>query len=486
MRLSRLVVPLLLLVALPPASSAEHGVGRRPELVRITSTPVLWPAYSPSVRDYVVRCGTDTTVRFTTWAAAGTSAVIGGLPGRTRAVRLTPGRAVTIAGRGRTGETDYHVRCLPSDFPPWNATGTGSKGTWYVLTPSLSLGAVRSHYIAIFDNHGVPVWWYRTRRVPFDAKILPGPTIAFASYPASSPEYQVRRLDGSFVRTIVSPDGRIDDHELQLRANGDYVYLVYQPKRHVDLTGVGGPADATVLEAEIEEIAPSGKLVWSWSTDGHVEIEESSRWYGTILGTPVVIPGVDGAPEMSYDFFHANAVSVSRTVVYLSLRQTDAIYAIDRATGDILWKLGGTKTPQSLTVVGDPDGQVPLGGQHDVRLLPDGTISVFDDDTFLNRPPRVIRYRIDPVARTATLVQEISDPTVTSSVCCGSARLLADGDWLVSWGGDSVVAEYTPDGVPRFRLALGDGLFSYRAAPVSTRRLGVDELRAGMDAMTSG
>jgi hypothetical protein len=88
------------------------------------------------------------------------------------------------------------------------------------------------------------------------------------------------------------------------------------------------------------------------------------------------------------------------------------------------------------------------------------------------------------VARTATLVAQLSDPAVTSSLCCGSARLLANGDWLVSWGGDPVVGEYRPDGTPVFRIAF-DGLFSYRIVAVAASRLPIDELRAGMDAMAS-
>ena len=38
------------------------------------------------------------------------------------------------------------------------------------------------------------------------------------------------------------------------------------------------------------------------------------------------------------------------------MRHTDGIYGIERSTGDILWKLGGTKTEDSLRVMGDPHG----------------------------------------------------------------------------------------------------------------------------------
>jgi len=482
MRSAALAVSLILAGALlgagaPAAKAAAHAA---PRLVRLTSNPTLYPAYSPDIHDYVVRCDPATPVRVATWAAAGTRPFIDGQPGSRSSVALKPDQQIVVEGRNAMGTADYHIRCLPADFPTWTETRTATTDKWYIVTPSLSLGKTRANYVVIFDGNGVPVWWYKANGPPLDAKLLPGPTIAFATFLASAQAYQVRGLDGKLVKRIVSPDGEIDDHELQRAANGDYVYLVYEPKQHVDLTPYGGPADGTVLEGRIEEISPAGKLVWSWSTDGHVDLSESARWYQTIISAPVGFGG-----EETYDFFHANAISVGKDVVLLSLRQTDGVYAIDRATGNILWKLGGTQTPESLTVVGDPYGNMPLGGQHDVRLQPDGTVTVFDDGTFLDRPPRAVHYAIDPVAHTATFLGQITDPAVTNSACCGSARPLADGDWLISWGGDPVVGEYAADGTPVFTLTFGDSLFSYRAVAVKHSKLGIKELRAGMDAIAA-
>jgi Arylsulfotransferase (ASST) len=473
-----MLLPLLVLAALPGAAGAGR-VARPPGLVRLTSTPVLYPAYSPAIHDYVVRCDPAKPTHFTTWAAAGTTPSIDGRTGRTASVALKPGQAVTVAGSNAAGTTAYHVRCLPSDFPTWTDTRTGSTNDWYLITPTLTFKPPYGHYLAIFDGNGVPVWWYRAPQAPLDPKLVPGPAIAFASFPVDShAAYQIRRLDGKLVRKIVSPDGLIDDHELQRDAKGDVYFLVYRPKPHVDLTSVGGPADGTVLETEIEELSPSGKLIWTWSSDGHVALSESSRWIPSILKTPASIPG----GGTGYDFFHANALALGKGYLLLSMRQTDAIYAIDRANGQILWKLGGTKTPQSLTVLNDSHAAQPLGGQHDVRLLTDGSVSAFDDATNLPRPPRAVRYAIDTTARTATLLQQVTDPAVTSSVCCGSARRVENGDWVISWGGDPVVAEYRPDGTTVFKLTF-DGLFSYRVDPVAHRRLSIEALRAGMDAM---
>ena len=35
------------------------------------------------------------------------------------------------------------------------------------------------------------------------------------------------------------------------------------------------------------------------------------------------------------------------------------------------------------------------------------------------------------------LSSSLSDPTINTSSCCGSARVLSDGNWLVSWGGEN-------------------------------------------------
>ena len=118
-----------------------------------------------------------------------------------------------------------------------------------------------------------------------------------------------------------------------------------------------------------------------------------------------------------------------------SFRHLDAVYKIEKSTGRIVWKLGGTRTPERLEVGNDPHDYT-FGAQHDARLLPDGTVTVFDNRTYLRHErPRAVRFRINEQAGTATLVQSITDPAVSRSGCCGSARRLANGDWLIGWGG---------------------------------------------------
>ena len=77
MRSATLALSLILAGALlgataPAAGAAPTGA---PRLVRLTANPTLYPAYSPDIHDYVVRCDPATPVRIATWAAAGTRPV---------------------------------------------------------------------------------------------------------------------------------------------------------------------------------------------------------------------------------------------------------------------------------------------------------------------------------------------------------------------------------------------------------------------------
>jgi hypothetical protein len=246
----------------------------------------------------------------------------------------------------------------------------------------------------------------------------------------------------------------------------------------VNLSAHGGPSDATVVDAEIQELTPAGSPVWSWNSRDHIGLDQTGGWWPTVIPNARTLP--DG--RVLYDPVHANAIEVDGSSILLSLRHTDAVYSIRRADGHVEWKLGGTTTPESLTVLNDPHPSSPFGGQHDIRRLADGTVSVHDNGSRDGRRPRAVRYWINRADKTATLVDFVSDPAIPSSNCCGSARKLDGGQWLVSWGGLPIVAQYAPDDSLAAKLTFS-GFFSYRPVPVPQTQVGAATLRQAMDTM---
>jgi hypothetical protein len=469
--------------ALAPTGAAAAGG------VDVSSDPGLFPRFATGTHDYVVRCDWRAPVRLSVRARGGSTVAVGGFPARggtfETPVVLRPGRAFGFAVRSGGRDREYNVRCLPDDFPRWDAERSGRpQADYYVVAPGLHRRG--SGYAAIFDDHGVPVWWMKDDPVPFNASLTPDGGIAWTQLtrehsPRSSGHFDEYALDGSRVRTFSARSGPLDLHELRVLRNGHFLAIRYVPRYHQSLAWWGGPADAGVLDGEIQELDSTGRPVWRWSTHRHVQLDETSAWRHRLLveQKPIPLPGGN-----VYDTAHMNSIDVVGDKLVFSLRHTDGIYEIDRGTGRVVWKLGGTATAKSLAVVGDPL-QPSLDGQHDARISADGRLlTAYDNGILRRRPPRAVQFRLDLGKRTATLVNAVSFAPASVSTCCGSARRLAGGNWVISWGNTPWVTELTGEGdpvlAPRFPARA-----SYRAEPVLAGTLTRRALRAGMDAMAA-
>ena len=454
-----------------------------PDDLTVETTPELFPAFDRDISDYVVRCaGGD--VELAGQAKPGMTASVDGSGFNSgqfsQTVDLASGQAFSFTTNASTTSgsinRQYHVRCLPDDFPTWSFDRVSQpQEEWYLVTPSLFTpqpGA--GNFVVFFDEFGVPVWWYRASVNPIDAKVLSDGSLAWIGFgappdfaPPPDVGYELHQLNGDLKRIVRTVGVTTDMHDLQEVGDGNLLLLAYPPREHVDLSSYGRSVDETVTDAEIQEIDSDGNLVWSWNSKDHVELAESSSSYWR--------PGW-------VDLAHINSVEVDGPSLLISLRHSNAVYKISRANGEIEWKLGGTPIAQSLAVINDPHAVDPLGGQHDARLLADGTITIHDNGTTLGRPPRAVRYEIDETAQTATLLESLADPDVPVSGCCGSARRSDSGSWLMSWGAGDLVTEFDNSGNRTFRLSF-DGTFSYRAFPVPPGRIGRQAMRAAMEEM---
>jgi hypothetical protein len=468
--------------------------------VTVSTRPALRPAFDRAVSDYVTRCKPGRPLRVFVHADDGDRVSVAGGKRRggtfEKRVGGEPDRAFTIRLHSGDRTTAHHVRCLPEDFPGWSFKAKGdAQAQWYVVAPS---GGGKAGYVAIFDADGVPVWWWHSSSYgPWDAKLLPDGTLAWARFfgdhfglRGNRNAYEIRRLDGTLVRLVRTAGSSTDTHDMQELPNGDYLALTYRPRHHVDLSHDprGGPSNVTVFDGEIQELTPRGKVVWRWNSKDHIPPSwttgtGSRGWW--FHNSPDNQPGY----EHTRDLVHLNSVEPDGDGLIVSARHLDSILRIDRKTGDVDWKLGGKQVPgKSLAVTGAPPGytgEALFGGQHDARLWQDGSVTVHDNGSWHYRAPVVDRFRVDTVLRTATLVERITNPEVDFSTAIGGARKLSGGNWAVAWGNSPLFTEQTPDGAVVRRFALGDKLVTYRVAPIEPGRLNAAALRRGMNRMTA-
>jgi hypothetical protein len=443
--------------------------------LKITTSTTLYPVFDPTISDYVATTPSGSSLQVTVNAPAGTQVSVDGYPSRSLAfttqVKITAGQSFPIVVNSSGSSKTYYVRCLPTDFPTWTTERPGTpQAEYYVFAPDLPLGnGATRQYIIIADGYGVPVWWYRSTNEPRSFLFLPNSDIAWIG----STTAEEHQLNGALVRTFSVDSligGIFDFHEIQQLPNGDYIIIADVTRGGVDLTAYGGIVNDSVIDNVIEEIAPNGALVWHWSAMDHISAAETDPvWWSQYITN--MFPA---------DPYHMNSVEPDGNGFVVSFRHLDAVIRIDKASGNIVWKLGGTHGPVSLTFNGDTYGN--FGGQHDARMLPDGTLTVHDNGTPQGRAPRAVRYSIDTVARTATFAEQVNDPDVSASECCGSARKMSGGDWVMSWGQNPVVTELTPAGGRVFRMTFKEPYFSYRALPVAFGVLSRAALRSGMDA----
>jgi hypothetical protein len=418
----------------------------------------LIPTFSPDVQDYYIRCAAGTNdVRVSVTDSSGSSTTIDA---------LVPDQALVIRNQ-------YWIRCLPPDFPTITTAYPSTKmpTDGYYLLNSVP-------YAMVLDIRGTPVWYARGASVAnVDSQetnlisLMPASTAPFGY--GTTTDFELHTL-GTETTTVVRASGTsTDGHELRLLPNGDYLLFTYPLKPQVDLTGLEAfGAAETLADCEIQEVDPTGQVVWSWFASDHVDAvtESIEPQENTVDGQTVI------------DAFHCNSIDVaSNGDLLVSLRHTNAVFYVDRTTGKVVWKLGGTPISKDgaalVRVTGDPAGGFNL--QHDARFRPGGNVSLFDDHGASVGVARGVEYALDHDGGTATVAWQFLG--VDPSSFEGSFRRYPDGESVIGWGGSApdprVVTEVDSDGDDVLDISFAPTTSPYRAVKVPLSRLDIGLMR---------
>jgi hypothetical protein len=237
----------------------------------------------------------------------------------------------------------------------------------------------------------------------------------------------------------------MDLHEFQLNKQGDALFTVYSPIR-VHLPGTPEGKLSPLLDSIVQEVdIRTGLVVWEWHSYGHIPLETSQA-------TP--------QNSASYDAFHINGIqSLARDRVLISARDTSAVYKVDRATGRILWTLGGKGTDFRF----GPGALFDL--QHDAHMLSNGRIGMFDDGAGppkFNPFSRGLILQLNKRRQKATLVRQFARSADTSAQSEGSLQRIPGGNVFVGFGSTQFFSEFSPRGHLLFDASLPVDDGSYR------------------------
>ena len=242
------------------------------------------------------------------------------------------------------------------------------------------------------------------------------------------------------VGRVQAGHGRHGDlHECLLTPQGTALITIY---REID-----APEGRVVIGIVQEVDVATGSVLFEWRSNEHVWLDES------------LTPQVTSAGNI--DYFHLNSIDVDADDnLLVSARNTSAVYKLDRKSGAVLWRLGGTKSDFAV------DPAASFGFQHDVRRRPDGTITMFDNNAGLptaQTASRGLRIRLDMTKMRASFVREYLAPAPRTGWAMGNLQQLPDGGVLVGWGTDGSFTEFDKAGGVRFDARFANGSVSYRA-----------------------
>ncbi|MHB8656484.1 MAG: arylsulfotransferase family protein [Solirubrobacteraceae bacterium] len=245
------------------------------------------------------------------------------------------------------------------------------------------------------------------------------------------------------IATVRAADGlQADLHEFMVTPQGDAYLMAGSP---VWLPGASHPViDAVVQEIDIR----TGLLLFEWHALDHVPTSASY----------LPVPYVKSHP---WDPFHANSISLSSDGnLVVSMRDTSAVYKVQRSTGRVLWTLGGRYSSFKMGA-----GTFTFF-QHDAVVQPDGTLTIFDDG---GGPPKVHTYSrgihesLDTTHMTVALLAEYDHSPAISADFEGGVQALPGGESFIGWGQQPNFSEYNAAGQQDFDACFTVPTSSYRA-----------------------
>ena len=341
-------------------------------------------------------------------------------------------RARSVAGADMAdAESTFTSGSIPGSIPVVQLdvpAVAGLEATWTLFGVQV-LGMVQTTAVMV-DRSGRIVWYriHDQGRDPSPVTLVHGGTrvllgVGGTSFSAIEVDLEGVETWRGPVSPATRPEGLIH-HEYRQLANGHYAIL-----RFTERAGIFGDI--------LEEMAPDGSSIWQWNVFDALTPGTSSDWtHGNALD-------LDGMPGRA--LYSAPAL--------------DTIFAIDRATGAIVWRLGhdGSFAP-------DPDVADPwFLFEHDPVVLSNGHLLVYDNGRpGIREATRVTEYALDEGAMQSRVIWRYPPAGVSDlwyAPALGGAERLPSGNTSITVGSIDTVTpnrifEVTPEGETLWQIQI--------------------------------
>ena len=345
---------------------------------------------------------------------------------------------------------------VPQDIPHYVITMTSpipAEGDIFVA-PFFWTKAEIGSYLLILNDQGQLVY-YQSVASALDAWDFKEQSNGLLSYyDQKNSTFYLMNSHYQVVNTYPAGDGYSADlHELQILPNGNALLMIYDAET-VDMSDIvsGGKQNATVTGLVIQELDPSKNVIFEWRSWDHFSFFDSTS----------------SLTDQDIDLIHGNSLALTNDGnLLLSSRNLDEITKINLQTGQVMWRLGGKAN--MFTFVNSQT----FAYQHDVRQLPNGDITVFDNQGTqqVPAPSEGMEYKIDETNKTVTQVWSFTHALPVFATFMGNTQRLADGNTVLGWGAPSqangysfiTMTEVSPDNQTLFELTFDQSYVSYRA-----------------------
>jgi hypothetical protein len=345
---------------------------------------------------------------------------------------------------------------VPQDIPHYTLTTTKSNPSegYIFVAPFYWTKAKVGSYLLILNDQGQLVYYQSAADAldAWDFKKLPNGLLSY--YDQKNSTFYLMDSHYQVVDTYQAGDGYYADlHELQILPNGNALLMAYDAET-IDMSKYvpGGKTNATVVGLVIQELDPSKHVIFEWRSWDHFSIFDSTS----------------SLTDGYIDLIHGNSLALANDGnLLLSSRNLDEVTKIDLQTGDVIWRLGGKEN--MFKFVNSPT----FAYQHDVRQLPNGNLTVFDNQGTQQSPlpSSGMEYQLDEINKTVTQVWGFTHTPPVFGTFMGNVQQLADGNKVIGWGAPSQASGYAfvtmtevdPNNQTVSELVFDQPYVSYRA-----------------------